>query len=275
MATQNGGSGDDTLTGTNQADTINGGDGNDTLGTNSAPTGNGHDLLNGDGGNDTINGGNGNDTLNGGAGNDSIVGGVGDDLIVGGAGNDVLEGGSNSGQDIGAGVNTFVFNFTLQTIAGSTVYFRPNEDGTDGNTPNANANPQAWQNYMDQLAAWRAEMALLYGSDSDIATESTTLINKKVPVGPTYTYDNSYTTAGVTTITGSDGFDTVKDLGNDDVVELHGLAGLSKTEFAALFDVSNDGTNSILSWGGGSITLLGVIFADEGAVYDDARVHLT
>ncbi|ESQ88928.1 hypothetical protein ABAC460_14195 [Asticcacaulis sp. AC460] len=94
------GAGNDSLTGSNAANTIDGGAGNDSI------TGEGgHDSVRGGLGNDTITGGTGNDTLVGDAGADSVNGQDGHDLITssgqggiydGGTGNDTLfAGGGN------------------------------------------------------------------------------------------------------------------------------------------------------------------------------------
>jgi len=56
--------------------------------------GNGNDTLTGNGGNDILTGGNGTDLLLGNAGNDLLYGGNGDDTLRGGLGNDTLTGGN-------------------------------------------------------------------------------------------------------------------------------------------------------------------------------------
>jgi Ca2+-binding RTX toxin-like protein len=79
--TINGGAGNDTITGTSEADTINGGDGNDT--------------ITGGAGNDTLNGGLGIDTVSGSGGNDNLVGPSNDgssDSLDGGDGTDTCQG---------------------------------------------------------------------------------------------------------------------------------------------------------------------------------------
>ena len=87
-----GGSGDDTLTGSDGANVLSGGDGNDTLngggGADALNGGAGNDTVNGDGGDDRLGGGDGDDTVSGGDGNDWLVGGLGADRLLGGAGND-------------------------------------------------------------------------------------------------------------------------------------------------------------------------------------------
>lgn len=77
-----GGSGGDTLLGSELANVLDGGAG--------------ADKLLGNGGDDTLRGGTGNDQLDGGAGNDTLSGGEGDDVLVGGAGNDTLDGGAGT-----------------------------------------------------------------------------------------------------------------------------------------------------------------------------------
>jgi len=78
----NGGEGNDTILGTNNADIISGQLGNDS-------------VLAG-GGEDTIFGGEGDDILTGGQSNDVIEGGAGDDFIFGALGNDTATGGEGA-----------------------------------------------------------------------------------------------------------------------------------------------------------------------------------
>ena len=77
-----GGSGGDTLIGSELANLLDGGAG--------------ADKLQGNGGDDTLRGGTGNDQLDGGVGNDMLSGGDGDDVLIGGAGNDLLDGGAGT-----------------------------------------------------------------------------------------------------------------------------------------------------------------------------------
>ena len=71
--------GDDTITGTDIADTFAAGDGDD--------------FVFGAGGDDTIAGNAGDDTLDGGAGNDVLMGNIGDDTLLASEGVDTLDGG--------------------------------------------------------------------------------------------------------------------------------------------------------------------------------------
>lgn len=89
---QEGTAGNDTLSGTDLADTLVGAGGNDYLsgysGNDLLQGGQGHDLLYGGAGNDLLEGGEGDDQLHGEAGNDTLDGGLGNDFLVGGAGDD-------------------------------------------------------------------------------------------------------------------------------------------------------------------------------------------
>lgn len=119
MAVINLGPGDDTRSGTNEADTINGNGGNDVLsgldGDDEINGGTGRDTLRGDAGGDTLRGEGGkdllfggldNDVLFGGGGNDRLDGGIGQDFLNGELGNAELTGGSEADNfqiDFGAG----------------------------------------------------------------------------------------------------------------------------------------------------------------------------
>lgn len=89
--------GDDSITGTDQADSLQAGQGNDT-----ADMGAGDDRALGKAGNDTLIGGAGNDDLFGGSDNDDLFGGLGNDTLTGGFGSDSLFG-SDGTDDLHAG----------------------------------------------------------------------------------------------------------------------------------------------------------------------------
>ncbi len=88
--------GNDIIYGNEGADTLNGGDGNDSLygwtGADSVYAGTGNDYLFGDQENDILYGQDGADTAYGGAGNDTINGGNQNDLLSGEAGSDIIAG---------------------------------------------------------------------------------------------------------------------------------------------------------------------------------------
>ena len=110
----NGGTGNDTITGSRDGDSISGDGGDDSvlggLGNDTVDGGEGNDTLNGEvgddsllgnTGNDLMDGGDGDDILSGSLGNDTAIGGVGNDSLFGGFGSDVLNG--NSGNDLADG----------------------------------------------------------------------------------------------------------------------------------------------------------------------------
>ncbi|MFY0661554.1 MAG: Hint domain-containing protein [Shimia sp.] len=80
------GGGDDTIVFGDGNDTVSGGEGNDQIGL--WTTGNGDNTLDGGAGNDVIIGGGGNDQIDGGSGDDTMYGAGGDDTFAGGEGSD-------------------------------------------------------------------------------------------------------------------------------------------------------------------------------------------
>ncbi len=96
-----GGTGNDIITGSNEADTIVGGDGDDQvfggLGNDTLIGGLGNDMLDGQDGDDSLTGNDGDDVLLGNAGNDTLQGNANNDNLNGGIGDDLLEG--NDGRD--------------------------------------------------------------------------------------------------------------------------------------------------------------------------------
>ncbi|MGP4109302.1 calcium-binding protein [Streptomyces sp. 4N509B] len=86
-----GGTGDDTLQGTEDGDQLDGGIGHDMVWSLS-----GDDEVYGQDGRDVIYGGKGHDTVYGGRHDDRLFGNSGDDLLYGNSGNDYLSGGPDS-----------------------------------------------------------------------------------------------------------------------------------------------------------------------------------
>jgi uncharacterized secreted protein with C-terminal beta-propeller domain len=147
-----GGIGDDTITvsipGNTRIKTVlNGGTGNDTI------TGSdGSDTILGGQGNDTLSGGRGNDTLRGGAGADSLAGGLGNDTLQGEAGADTLRGGAgHNALDGGAGVDAF-----YGTRANDRVRLGVGERLIG----NESTNPLRQTDDLDQLKSWYIDTAM-------------------------------------------------------------------------------------------------------------------
>ncbi len=98
MATYYGGSGNDSQTGSSDADSIYGYGGNDTISGQG-----GVDSIYGGDGADSINAGDGDDFVYAGTGNDTITASKGYDQVYGEAGNDSLSGGSDTYDDLYGG----------------------------------------------------------------------------------------------------------------------------------------------------------------------------
>jgi len=130
-----GGSGNDTLTGTANADYIdaNNRPGNLTVADNDTLNGGGgNDILLGRFGNDVLNGGTGADSLDGGDGNDNLSGNADNDTLAGGAGNDIVNGGAGDDTiDGGSGVDTAVVGSGAVYIPTGSGWTVTSSDGTD------------------------------------------------------------------------------------------------------------------------------------------------
>ncbi len=111
MATVTGGSGDDTLNGTADADA---------------------DDIQGNGGDDTIDAGGGSDTIDGGAGNDLVDGGDGGDILSGGDGDDTVTGGGSAGDIVTGGAGNDTFVIVANTITDIITNFDLGDDDADG-----------------------------------------------------------------------------------------------------------------------------------------------
>ena len=108
-----------TVIAANLADTIATGDGNDVVFGNG-----GIDTISTGVGNDILNGGDGADTLTGGAGNDSLTGGAGNDAMAGGADNDtyqVSEAGDVATEAVGGGTDIVYSSVSYSLNDGSEV----------------------------------------------------------------------------------------------------------------------------------------------------------
>ena len=276
--TINGGDGDDTITGNNGADTLNGDAGDDTI-----YGGNQNDTISGGDDNDTLFGEEGVDTISGGAGNDDIDGGQGSDTLYGNDGDDVLDGGGN-GQDTlvgglgdddltgGSAPDEFIFNFDVDSQLVSTTYNFVN----DWDHPAQQAALVAWNNSYAAWVAWMESQGEVDWGAADAFSQDVNWQSGK-KAGYTGKFIETFTQADVTatvtsevlTVTG-EGHDTVIDFNLDDegdTLTLNGLADLSEAEFSSLFDVSTDGSSTLLSWSGGSITIVGLSLATDAAFF--------
>ncbi len=226
---------DDVVASPSVTNELHGGEGDDTISAiiesvsdNPETTVAGSSLLFGGGGEDII-------RVEGGDGN-ILNGGAGDDRLIGGSGSD-----------------TFVFAFAVSPGELQTVTFR------NGQTPSKNANARAWENYVEQLSAWRSDLQG-YGGDLDDRLSSVTLRGKRGSMGETFSFDNTYTFSTGAVVAG-EGFDNIEGFSGDDMLQLNGV---TQTEFSDLFalsveDFDGNGTlDTVLTWNeeGGGIVLL-------------------
>jgi Ca2+-binding RTX toxin-like protein len=264
--TINGSSGNNSIVTGSGNDIISAGDGNDSVnagaGNDFIDGGSGNDILIGGAGNDTIAGGVGNDTIAGGVGNDTITGGVGNDTVTGGVGDDILTG--SSGND------TFVFNFSFQTESHTLSFDNTINTPTQLSGSNTNG---VWSSYLDALSSWRAEQTAAHGADIDTASASATYTYGagKLQQTKTVSYDDTFKFD--TKVLISDGHDTIVDYsklvaGSNSNIDALKFVGITAQQANEFMNVNNDGHDTVISWDGGSIKLLGVQYSSLDQIHD-------
>ncbi|MCP2020377.1 peroxidase family protein [Pseudomonas laurylsulfatiphila] len=228
-----------------------------------------NNIITGGAGNDTLNGGDGNDTLLGGLGNDDIDGGVGADRLEGGVGNDTYHVDSAADGVIelaGSGEDSIQTSLSSYTLGANTEHLLYTGAGNFVGTGNASNNVITGGAGNDNLNGADGNDFMLGGLGNDIIDGG----------------------AGNDSITGGAGNDTMNASSGDDVF-VFGLAfgndriigfdanaagGQDLLNFAALnitaatfntsVNVVDLGADTLLNFGAGSITLVGV--ADPNTV---------
>jgi VCBS repeat-containing protein len=152
---------DETLTGSDEADSIWARGGNDQVfamgGDDRVGGGTGDDTLEGGDGDDSLCGGAGADRLQGGLGNDTLYNGAGDDMVSGGAGDDMLWAGAGDDQLTGgSGADSFVFGASSG-----------NDTITDFNVDEDSLNLAA-RGFADMAAVEAAASASVQGGESGV-----------------------------------------------------------------------------------------------------------
>lgn len=295
----NTGNGADEIYGAGGNDTLNGGNGADTL-----YGGAGIDTLNGDNGEDELYGGSGDDTLKGGGANDILVGGKDNDTLTGGSGDDEFvfrfcltesNGASDSFTDwltdhgyaqyVVSGLvadnipqNVFASQYTAWLNYLVQEYGLGEDTDGDGiinvglNQNDSDPDATPW------IEGVSAEdlMALFDGRDD--------LIVKTGKVTQERYYSNIFSTGdGETTLDG-EGYDIINDFrhtgAGNDTMRFQGLTtaqfdqlvadGVISVNLAATADANGVADDTVISWDGGSITLLGQTFGGSLATLKDA-----
>ncbi len=236
-----GGGGSDTILGGGGADYIDGGDGDDTI-----EAGGGTDTIFGGTGSDTIDGGSGNDSIDAGDGDDVIFAGYGSDTFIGGTGNDTY-------QIDGSAVDSFAFNINLTTGTdqyGNTYTGIENIFGGDGDdtfTGDANDNILSGGDGSDSFS-------LLDGFGNDT-------ISGGEGGSDDDTIDLSALTGPITVTYTGDEAGTITD--GTDVVTFLGIENFVLTDFADVFDASDDSFGIVVDAGEGNDLITGGSGADS------------
>jgi Ca2+-binding RTX toxin-like protein len=230
---------------------VDGGSGNDTI-TGSQFT----DNLRGGAGNDTLNGGDGNDTLTGGAGADVINGGEGDDIIV-------VSGKDGIGDSWDGGNGNDTFSANSVTLSGFNAGASSIEHWVGNNTAllgDGNGN-------IFDLSALQSITGLTYvdgGSGNDTITGSQFADNLRGGAGN----DTLNGGDGNDTLTGGAGADVINGGEGDDIIVVSGKDGIGDSwdggngndTFSAnsvTLSGFNAGASSIEYWVGNKTALLG------------------
>ncbi|NVJ99177.1 MAG: cadherin-like domain-containing protein, partial [Alphaproteobacteria bacterium] len=252
---------DKVLNGTSSGDLLEGASGNDFI-----DGGSGHDTLNGAAGNDSLYGGSGNDLIDGGGDNDIIDPENGNDTIYGGAGDDTIFGARDDNVvDGGDGTDTFDISqrggsATVNLENGTAVYGTASHSSSLQNIENV-----IGTDFDDNIVGSAAANVLRGEDESDTldgADGNDTLDGGAQP-------DDLIGGAGDDVLTGGngaddfffnfgDGNDVITDFGNgaDDIdLSATGLAFGDLT-------IEQVGSDTVISYGTDTITLLGVNVAD-------------
>ncbi len=273
---------DDTIYGSDGANSLRGGGGNDLIYGLA-----GNDHVWGDSGNDTLGGGDGDDVVDGGTGNDDIEGALGADTLIGGDGadtmtgagqNDVLKGGGHddklygqsdndrleggSGNDLldgGSGTDTVVY-----TGSGSVIVNLIDEIATGawGNDTLISFERVETGSGKDQVQAGNGGTWMSLGAGNDFAFGGDGDDTAHLGSGRDYHYgydgdDVAYGSTGNDVLYGHDGEDKLfGESGNDEIWggdgddELYGSTGSDKIRGGDGFDTINGGTGpDLIVWG--------------------------
>ncbi|SCM79020.1 putative Hemolysin-type calcium-binding region [uncultured Pleomorphomonas sp.] len=167
-----GGTGNDTITGSDYADNLQGWSGDDTINGKI-----GADVIWGDGGKDTLDGGEGGDEIHGGTEDDTIKGGGGNDTIWGDGGDDTIVG-NGSGQNFEADNDTIHGGLGDDVIYGGagsdTIYGDAGNDEIYADGMNEGASTDVDTMYggegADTIFASGGTASIFGGSGADVIT---------------------------------------------------------------------------------------------------------
>jgi len=243
------GAGDDTLDGGDGNDYLAAADGNDSLiggaGNNTLYGESGDDILLGGAGNDSLYGGDGNDTLNGGTGNDYLVGGNGNDVynLDSGFGTVAIDENGTTGNDIvnfGSGLSISNAIFTAQPSNTLTIQFTGSSDVVNISNQLTNNSIETFH-FSDGTNLTNADILTQLQTWNNYGSNFSESMFGSAGSDQIYAYD------GNDTIYGGDGNDTIDASDGNDVV--YGENGNDS--------LMGGNGNDQLSGGSGYNTLLG------------------
>lgn len=247
--------GEDDLIGGNGADTLYGGKGQDRL-----QGGNGDDALNGGKGDDQLFGGKDDDTLQGGGGNDDLYGNKGVDLLLGQGGNDELYGGNGRDELIGGGGADHLYGGNGDDL----LYGNGDNDALYGGKGDDTLKGGAG---IDRMWGGNGKDTLIGGGGLDTLYGGAGSDTLKGGAGA----DTLYGGKGNDTLTGgADGdiFVFDGDSSQDRILDFDFFGDFDFIRFddgPDSFDdltVGGDADAAVISWDGGSVTLVGYDVAD-------------
>lgn len=269
-----GGAGNDAIFAGPGDDIVDGGEGDDVIFGEQ-----GDDVLFGDAGDDVLFGGEGDDELHGGPGNDILYGDAGADVLFGGAGDDLINGGPG-GDLMWGGPGADRFEFTFQ-IAVDTEGGDPETVTLQAPDLQGAAQNQFVRGYRDWLKAngidvddpasgwtWSQNDAAgplrHFGEPVGVAVAVSVQTGKKVQtrwIADEVPVEGEASGPSVL-VMASDGHDVIGDFEAADRLEFSGLGELADLDPGAMFALTladvggTEAPDTVLSWDGGSITLL-------------------
>jgi len=209
-------------------------------------SGTGNSLAN------TITGGAGNDTIDGGAGIDRMVGGAGNDTYLVDVSNDVIV------ETAGAGIDTVLSTSNVYTLSANVDNLTFVGTGNFDGTGNAQANVMVGGAGSDILSGAAGDDTIIGGAGDD------TMIGGLG--NDTFVFAAGF---GHDTITGFDAGAT----GGQDLLALDPSLGINAANFNSLVEITDLGSDTQVTIGGNTITLLGVTGVGANSItIDDFRI---
>ncbi len=210
-----------------------------------AGTGNGlNNIITGGAGDDTLDGAAGNDTLNGGAGNDTLIGGLGNDIMVGGLGDDTYQvaAGDTVTEAAAGGTDIVLASQASYTLGANVENLSYTGAGNFTGTGNGLDNSITGGSGNDTLNGGLGNDRLTGGSGNDTMNGGAS--------NDIFAFSAGF---GIDLINGFDADPT----DGQDLLDISAL-GITAGTFGAQVTIVDTGANTLLSFSGGTVVLVGV-----------------